>query len=186
MPLGRVVCDKNVNILRYGVGPRVVRSRILKGMVFSTAFGNLWCTVNLQLAISREGQGDRTVLEVDDLAPVEVPCLFVALVVRASTAWIKIAIVVAGDDYNVAVAIRGAIPWFLQCLEPIDASLYFRQGAVVRQISRMEQQVAFGQCRRGYLRVRVRDADHVDRNRIWWGTVGHTTKCEEDMVQKAD
>jgi len=66
------------------------------------------------------------VLEVYDLPPVQFPPILAlrgARVVRAATAFVEVAVVVACYDEDVAVSVAGAGPGFLQGLEPVEGLL---------------------------------------------------------------
>ena len=119
-------------------------------------------------------------LEVDDLAPVQLAVLlgFVEVGARAG---IEVGVVVAADDNDVAVAFAGAVPGFLQGLEPVYAALNLDKGALVSEVAGVNEEVAWWEAFGRDLGVGVGDADTADGGAEsvgWRRFVGGATKVQ--------
>ena len=80
-------------------------------------------------------------LQIIDTAPIEgCPCLFVML---AAAAGIEVAVMIAADDYDVLKAWRRrGVRLAEEGFQPVDLLLNLRHGAIICEVSRVDQEVA--------------------------------------------
>lgn len=110
-------------------------------------------------------------LEVVNAAPVELP-LGITGVLGATAALVKVAVVVASNDDDMPEAICGAWPGLLQGLEPVYALLDGSEGAIVGQVTRMDEDITPWNRLGGNFAVTVGETDDADGDLILWRLVG--------------